>query len=143
MASAKNIKLLIISLFLFAFLSLPQTTFAGGLLESQEGFGGGGSDAIAQTFEGGGDPQDIRVTIAKIIRVLIGFLGIVFLALLVYAGFLWMTAGGNEESITKSKKYMSRSIIGLIIILASFAITNLVIQCGVAATGGYSWHCLI
>ncbi|MBU0636943.1 hypothetical protein KKH16_01905 [Patescibacteria group bacterium] len=51
------------------------------------------------------------------------FLGVVFLILIIYAGFTWMTAGGDEEKINKAKDTIQRAIIGLIIILCSYAIT--------------------
>jgi uncharacterized BrkB/YihY/UPF0761 family membrane protein len=50
-------------------------------------------------------------------------LGLVFLVLIIYAGFSWMTAGGEEEKITKAKKMLSSSVIGLLIVLASYGIS--------------------
>ena len=81
---------------------------------------------------GGGD---IRTTIARIIQVFLGILGIVALVLIIYAGFLWMTAGGDEEKVARAKKIMAQAVIGLIIILASFAITTFIISKLVEATG--------
>ena len=49
-------------------------------------------------------------------------LGLLFLVLIIYGGFLWMTAGGEEEKITKAKKILSSSVIGLIIVLASYGV---------------------
>jgi len=68
-------------------------------------------------------PTDPRLTAMFIIRILLTLLGTVFLALIVYAGYLWMTAGGNEEQVTKSKKLLSQSIIGLIIVFSAYSIT--------------------
>lgn len=79
--------------------------------------------AAAEEGAGYGEPQDPRVTAAVIIRTALQLIGIVFLVLMIYAGFLWMTAGGNEENITKAKNILKASIIGLIIILASYSIT--------------------
>lgn len=79
--------------------------------------------AAAEEGAGYGEPQDPRVTVAVIIRTALQLIGIVFLVLMIYAGFLWMTAGGNEENITKAKNILKASIIGLIIILASYSIT--------------------
>jgi hypothetical protein len=41
----------------------------------------------------------------------------------IIAGYQWMTAGGNEEQVAKAKKNISNAVIGLIIILAAYAIT--------------------
>ncbi|MFH1773025.1 MAG: hypothetical protein ABH818_01560 [Patescibacteria group bacterium] len=66
------------------------------------------------------DPDSI---IATVIKAVLSFLGVVFLILIIYAGFTWMTAGGDEEKINKAKDTIQRAIIGLIIILCSYAIT--------------------
>jgi len=70
---------------------------------------------------------DIRVTIARIIRVALSFLGIIAVVLVLYAGFTIMTAGGNEENVTKGKKILMNAGIGLAIILSAWAITQFVI----------------
>jgi hypothetical protein len=70
-----------------------------------------------------GDPVDPRVTIIFIIRVLLGFTAIVLVILNIYAGFTWMTAGGNEEAVTKAKTTIRNSTIGLVIVLSSYSIT--------------------
>ena len=70
-----------------------------------------------------GDPIDPRVTIIFIIRVLLGFTSIVLIALNVYAGFTWMTAGGNEEEVTKAKTTIRNATIGLVIVLSAYSIT--------------------
>jgi hypothetical protein len=77
---------------------------------------------------------DIRVIVAKIIRVALGLLGIVALGLILYAGFMWMTAGGNEERIAEAKKILINATIGLAIILSSYAITSFIINKLVDAT---------
>src|SRR3989338_556721 len=60
---------------------------------------------------------DIRVTIAKLIRILIGFLGIIAVGLIIYAAFVWMTAGGEPQRIEKAKRILIGAIIGLVLIL--------------------------
>ncbi len=79
---------------------------------------------------------DIRLIVARIIRVALGLLGIVALVLVVYAGFLWMTAGGNEEQIAGAKKLLLNTVIGLAIILSAYAIVSFVISRLTDATGG-------
>ncbi len=77
---------------------------------------------------------DIRLVVARIIRTALGLLGIVALALIIYAGFIWMTAGGEEEKISQAKKILLNSVIGLAIILSSYAIASFVINQLVGAT---------
>jgi hypothetical protein len=71
------------------------------------------------------DPRDVAVSI---IRIALGFLGIIAVGLMIYAGFLWMTAAGDEEKISKAKKIIIAAVVGIIIILASFLIVNFIIS---------------
>ncbi len=77
---------------------------------------------------------DIRLIIAKIIRIALGLLGIIALVLILYSGFLWMTAGGNEEQIDSAKKVLTNTVIGLAIILSAYAIVSFVISKLIGAT---------
>jgi len=72
--------------------------------------------------------QDIRIIIAKIIRVILGFLGIIAVFLIMYAGWLWMTSEGNEEKIEQAKRILTNAVIGLIIILSAFAIASFILN---------------
>lgn len=71
---------------------------------------------------------DIRTTISRIISYFLGFLGIIAVGIMLYAGFLWMTAGGNEEKVRDAKKWMINGTIGLVIIMSAFAITQFVFR---------------
>ena len=55
------------------------------------------------------------------------FVGFLAFAFILYAGFLWMTAGGNEENVTKAKTMMRNAVVGFIIISAAYATVNFVI----------------
>ncbi|MEK7131274.1 MAG: hypothetical protein AAB797_00880 [Patescibacteria group bacterium] len=79
---------------------------------------------------------DIRVVVANIIRTALGLLGIVALVLILYAGYLWMTAGGEDDKISQAKKILFNAVIGLAIILSSYAIASFVISKLVDATTG-------
>ena len=81
-------------------------------------------------------PETFSKNVARMINVALGFLGIIFLVLFVYAGFMWMTAAGNEERITKSKKTMIAAIIGVTIVLSAYAISYFVIDQLLIATKG-------
>lgn len=64
----------------------------------------------------------IQITISAFL----GLLGIIFIVLIVYAGYNWMTARGDEEKVTLAKQTLSRAVIGLIIIVAAYSITYFV-----------------
>ncbi len=72
--------------------------------------------------------EDLTTTIGVLISVLVSVLGIVLLILIIYAGFLWMTAGGNADQVGKAKTIMINSVIGLIILLAAYSISYFVIN---------------
>ena len=74
-------------------------------------------------------------TVGNIIKALLSLLGIIFMVYIVYAGYLWMIARGNEEQLTKAKAIIRGSIIGLIIVLAAYAITQFVLTSIINATG--------
>jgi hypothetical protein len=80
--------------------------------------------------------QDVRQTIGKIINVALSLLGVVVLVIIIYGGFLWMTAGGNDEKVGEAKKWIFGGIIGLVIILSAYAIASFVISNLVSATVG-------
>ncbi|MBI4592227.1 hypothetical protein HY733_02155 [Candidatus Uhrbacteria bacterium] len=66
--------------------------------------------------------------IGNIIAVLLSVLGIIFVVLVVYAGFLYLTAAGDDTKVKKAKTLLSQSIIGLVIIIAAYAIASFVID---------------
>ncbi|KPJ85033.1 hypothetical protein AMJ57_04660, partial [Parcubacteria bacterium SG8_24] len=78
---------------------------------------------------------DIRTTIGMIISYFLGLLGLVAVVIMLYAGFLWMTAGGNEEKVSKAKRWMINGVIGLVIILSAYAITSFIFRAIEEGTG--------
>lgn len=98
------------------------------------------TDAVAATANFG--QVDVGVLVAQIIRIVLGFLAIIFLSLTIFAGFRWMTAGGNEEAVTKAQATIKMAIIGLVIVLAAYAITYFIFKYlpfgGGGAQGGTS-----
>lgn len=80
--------------------------------------------------EGGYDtPQSstaLSESVGQIIKVVLGFVGVIFLGLTVYAGIIWMTATGNEEKITTATNILKASVVGLIIVVSAYSITYFV-----------------
>lgn len=77
----------------------------------------------------------IQTFVGKIINAFLGLLGTVFLVLLVYGGYLWMTAGGNEEDVTKAKKLIAQAVLGLAVVMGAYAISYFVTSKLENATG--------
>ena len=66
--------------------------------------------------------------IGKIIVTALSLLGIIFLILLIYAGYLWMTAAGNEQQVSKAQSMITTAIIGLVIVLSAYSISYFVLS---------------
>ena len=62
--------------------------------------------------------------IGNIINVILGFVGIIFFVQMFYAGFRWMSSGGNEEVVTESKKTIKSAVIGIVVVFGAFVVTN-------------------
>lgn len=110
----------------YALLALPAAAGATGVETGIDVF----------SSELGLGTQDIRVTVARIINVAMGLLGIIAVVIVLYGGFLWMTAAGNEERVDKAKKLIIAGIIGMAIILSAYAIARFVVTSLVNATSG-------
>lgn len=80
------------------------------------------------------EPRSIPEIIAALIGTVLSFVGIIFFCLIIYAGFSWMTSGGNEEKIYRARSILQNAIVGLIIVMASYAITRFIVQVLVGAT---------
>ncbi len=92
-------------------------------------------DSGFDQFNPGLGAEDPRIIIARIIRILLGFLGVVAVGLMIYAGFRWMLAGGREEETKHAQQIMVNAAIGLVIVLSAYAITQFVLNTLLDATG--------
>lgn len=72
--------------------------------------------------------RSVQGIISLVINTFLSLLGVIFLVIIIYAGFLWMTAGGNDEQVGKAKKWLTNSIIGVAIIIAAYAISYFVLN---------------
>jgi hypothetical protein len=72
--------------------------------------------------------EDIRIIIAKIIRIFLGLLGIIAVVIVIYGGYIWMTAAGEPKKVDQAKNILKAGIIGLLIILSAFAITEFIFR---------------
>lgn len=71
--------------------------------------------------------QSLGEVVGGYINAALGLLGVILVVLIIYAGFLWMTAGGNADQVKKAKQLILNAVIGMIIIFAAYSITNFVL----------------
>jgi lysylphosphatidylglycerol synthetase-like protein (DUF2156 family) len=126
----KILKSFISLCFLFLILSLP-------LLASAEETSGGPLEKLNKVAESGGYEPGTNFSVGKIagqvIGVFISILGVIFLGLMVYAGFEYMMARGEEEKVKKSLATIRQAIVGLIITISAYAIWSFVFKYFVGA----------
>lgn len=70
-----------------------------------------------------------------IVNVVLSLVGILFFILMLYAGITWMKSFGNSEDVNKAKDMITQAIIGLVIVMAAYAISNFVFT-SLGAGGG-------
>ena len=92
---------------------------------------GANIDVSTQTGLGAADP---RVVVANVIRVVLGFLGIIAVIIIVIGGFEWMTSGGSDAKAKEGKTRIVNGVIGLLIILAAYGIANFAIGAVLSTT---------
>lgn len=80
--------------------------------------------------------NDPRTIVANVVNILFGLLGVIAIVLIMYAGFIWMTAAGNDEKITTAKAILKNATIGLLIVLASFSLAIYILSRLMLATSG-------
>ncbi len=119
-------------------LSLPLLHFAPAFIPAAHAQPLDAQDIIGSDFgdSTGLGQGDLKTTIGSLIRVALGFLGVVAVVIVLLGGFKWMVAGGNDEKVAEAKRLIIAGIIGLAIILSAFAITQFVISSIVTATSG-------
>jgi len=80
---------------------------------------------------------DLLTIIGTIISVVLGLLGVIFLILIIYAGVLWMTAGGSEDKVKRAKSTLINGTIGIIIVLGAYGIATFILNAlGAGSNGG-------
>lgn len=119
----------VVSIFIFSLFILLSTSLSTGaqtnsgqgvLLEGQEGM-----TDVQAVF---GTQVDVRITALRVIDIVLSILGVIFLVLIITAGFKYMTAAGNEDNVKQAIKQISQAVIGLIIVLASWGISRFVLE---------------
>ena len=70
-----------------------------------------------------GEPQTIPPTVGTVIQILLSFVGTIFFIFIIVSGIQWMTAGGNEEKVTKARTRIINASVGLGITIVAYFIT--------------------
>jgi len=122
--SKQQISSILIYLFIFLGLFSWQLTVAAYDFQSQSGLSTTGNSAGYSTSN---TPQP-EVIAGQAIQAVLSFLGIIFLAFMIYAGITWMTAQGDDQKSMKAKRIIEGAITGMVIVLAAYAISYFIIN---------------
>jgi len=124
-------KTIILSAFLLSFLLLGHAhAFADiGTSRTHKGAEAGG-------YQPGADETTLASIIGTFIQAILSLVGAIFLVLIFYAGFQWMTAHGDDSIVEKSKDMIRSSVIGLAIVVGAYSITSFVVPKIIEKTTG-------
>lgn len=81
-----------------------------------------------QPYDPGGVPTDLGSAILGIVEVSLLLVGVLALGFIVYGGFRYMTARGDEREVEEAKNILTYSVIGIVVIGLAFAIVRFVFQ---------------
>jgi sorbitol-specific phosphotransferase system component IIBC len=95
-------------------------------------------DNTGRKVYGTADSSNFYEVLGQVLNVILSLLGVILLILVIYSGFLWMTAQGNSPQVEKAKGILVNAVIGIIILVSSFAISTFVVAqlAGVAGEEG-------
>lgn len=131
----KKLHTVLLSLTAFAFMFLvaaPQPAHAqlekSSSILQQAGEAAYGKDAVK-------NQKTLGEQIGGIIKILLRITGFLLVILLIYGGFIWMLARGNESEVEKAKDIIRNAIIGIVIVFTAFSITVFVMKGLETSTG--------
>jgi hypothetical protein len=113
--------------------ALAVATVGASQVFAQSDFGQAAPERIGSATGGTGDFKSLLLTI---INYFLGFLGVLAVLMVIYGGVLYITASGDPQKADKGKKIIMYAIIGIVIILLSFALINTVLGAALGGTGG-------
>jgi hypothetical protein len=84
---------------------------------------------LSSAGEGAGysTTQNIYQLVGTLVSAVFGFLGVIFLVLMIYAGFIWMTSAGNSKLVDKAKSILISATVGVVICLSAFGISTFIL----------------
>lgn len=110
-------------------LTVALMVLLGGAFAFAQGGGGAISPADLPPVIGGatGGEGSFRSLALNIVNFFLYFLGFIAVVMIIYGGILYVTSAGNQENVDKAKKILLYAIIGVVVILLSFAIVNTIL----------------
>ena len=129
----KKLSLIILSLIFFITIINTNVVFAGigDKIKGNLTLTGMAADYSAEQRT-----ADIRSIVVNIINTVLTLFGLAFVALVIYGGWLWMTAAGNQERVDKAKKTLQWAAIGILIVILSLSVSFFIKDSLISASKG-------
>jgi hypothetical protein len=88
-----------------------------------------GLDTSANTagYAVGAGASSLQDLVGTAIYSLLSLVGVIFLGLIIFGAFTWMTAEGNEQKVAQANKILMGSLFGFVIVVAAYAVTYFVL----------------
>lgn len=77
----------------------------------------------------------LRGIVLSIVNFFLGFLGLLAVIMVIYGGFLYVSSAGNEENVNKAKKILLYAVLGIVVIIVSFALINTILGAAAGERG--------
>ena len=128
-----SVKKIIGGLFLFGLVSalaLPCLAQQAGTYDASAFQAQSGLNTSADTagYAVGAQASSIQDLVGKAVYSLLTFVGVIFLGLIIYGAFTWMTAEGNEQKVEQANKILMGALLGFVIVISAYAITYFILN---------------
>jgi len=106
------------------------STLSMGLASAQSAGFISPSDAPTSVQASTGGADNARVLVRRIVDFFLGFLGFLSVLIIIYGGVLILISAGEPDKAEKGKKILLYAVLGIVMILLSYAVVNTVLQAG-------------
>lgn len=81
-----------------------------------------------QTGQAAPTGDQLPIVLGNYINIFISALGVVMLVYLLWGGYTWMMAQGEDKQVTRAKDMIKNAVIGMVIVSLAFSISGFVIE---------------
>lgn len=118
----KKVKMLLAGMLIVPTMALAAAPVANAQYNLQTGTEAAKGDGMK---DGVGDPNSL---VKNIVNVVLWVVGILSVIMLIWGGIRYITSAGDSNKVTSAKNTIMYAVIGLVISILAFAITNFVIN---------------
>lgn len=121
------ILILLVSVLLPVFNFAEAASLQGGTDLAEQGLNTTASQAgfsISDEYGDNSARYSLLTIIGGIINTILGLTGVIFLVLILAAGEMWLTAGGNSDQVEKARGLIFNAVIGILITFSAYIATN-------------------